>query len=133
MYQLAYSSCATFRFGLTDLASLCERSSAQNCEAGITGLLVHDSRRFMQVIEGEVGAVRLLMCRIANDNRHDRISYIAANHITARNFHNFALACIGFEKNLTRAELLADVKASVSRIADVRLMAAFIGFARLAN
>jgi hypothetical protein len=56
------------------LAELCRTLSEYNKLVGVTGLLVFDGVRYIQLIEGEDSAVDLLMARIARDRRHDKSS-----------------------------------------------------------
>jgi hypothetical protein len=133
MHQIAYISHATGRNTLKELTELCASSSAHNRETEVTGLLLYDGKRFMQVIEGDLASVRTLMGRISADERHNRISYIANHSLSDRQFGSWALACVGFNTNLSAVELLADVKKIVSDVTNPTLKAAFIGFALLAK
>jgi hypothetical protein len=133
MHQIAYMSQATRYNSLDDLKQLCETASAHNRRADVTGLLIYDGKRFMQVIEGDATSVRSLMNRIAADNRHSRISYIADGSLYDRQFGDWGMACVGFSTNMNPAELLAEVKKIVVNVADRTLKAALIGFALLAS
>jgi hypothetical protein len=133
MHQIAYISHASLHVTLEDLTELCRSSSLHNESSGVSGLLVYDGKRFMQVIEGDSTSIRPLMDRIAADNRHKKIDYLADEPLAARQFGTWALACVGFRQNSTAAELLADVKTIVCDVPNVTLKAAFIGFALLAK
>jgi hypothetical protein len=133
MHQFGYTSRAVVSLGKYELALLCEKSETYNSTMGITGLLVYDSVRFMQVIEGPDIVVRNLMADIVRDDRHDSITYIIDRPITHRAFQGWGLACIGFRGNFSSSLLLADVKSKVANVADMNVMAAFIGFAVLSK
>jgi hypothetical protein len=133
MHQIAYISHASLRVTLEDLTELCRSSSLHNESSRVSGLLVYDGKRFMQVIEGDITSIRPLMDRIAADRRHKKIDYLADESLAARQFGTWALACVGLGQNSTTAELLADVKTIVCDVPNLTLKAAFIGFALLAN
>jgi hypothetical protein len=133
MHQIGYTSRAVATRSEKDMEALCEQSTAHNRAIGVTGLLVHDGVKYIQLIEGEFTVVRDLMARIACDSRHDNIVYIINGPIAERAFANWDLACVGFRMNATRSKLLADVKAKVANVRDVNVAAAFIGFAVLAR
>lgn len=133
MYHIAYASRAIGYISSVDLAELCHSSAAHNQLVGVTGLLVFDGVRYIQLIEGEASAVCLLMARIARDSRHDKIVYIIDGPTPQRAFENWDLACIGFKANLSGPQLLADVKTKVRNVTDIHIQASFIGFAALAK
>jgi len=68
--RLIYASRAAVPFGRGDLAGLVRRARAANHGCGITGVLVHDDDRFLQVLEGPAPQVARLTARIAADPRH---------------------------------------------------------------
>jgi hypothetical protein len=133
MYHIVYMSRATRNLSTQELNDLCEHSADSNRKLRVTGLLVYDGHRYMQVIEGDADIVKGLMQRIACDNRHDHISYMADSPLKERAFAAWSLACVGFGPNDIAASLLTDVKYRVRNIGDRDLMASFIGFAALAR
>lgn len=133
MHHIGYSSRAVGYVSSVELEQLCQRSAAHNQLVGITGLLVFDGIRYIQLIEGEASAVRPLMARIIHDSRHNKIVYITDGPTSERAFEDFDLACIGFRANLSGPQLLEDVKSKVRNVTDVHIKAWFIGFAALAK
>src|SRR4028119_1894045 len=70
MFFLVYVSSATRPFSREDLRVLLETCRKNNAELGVTGMLLYKDGNFMQVLEGDEGAVRGLYARIAADPRH---------------------------------------------------------------
>lgn len=133
MHHIVYMSRATKILSEEELHYLCEQSSSYNRDVGVTGFLVFDGYRYMQVIEGNAAVVEDLMLQISKDTRHTHIVYMDNSPLQERAFAGWALACVGFQDNTTAAKLLTDVKRKVANIIDRDLMASFIGFAALAK
>ena len=133
MHHIGYTSRAIGDASSVSMEELCQTSAAHNRLVGITGLLVFDGVRYIQVIEGEASAVCPLMARIACDSRHDKIVYMIAGPTPERAFKDWDLACVGFRANLNGSQLLADVAAKVRDVTDIHVKASFIGFAALAR
>ena len=133
MHHIGYTSRALANDSFVQLEQLCQTSAAHNKLVGVTGLLVFDGVRYIQLIEGEASAVTLLMARIARDSRHDKIVYMINGCTPERAYKKWDLACVGFQANLSVPQLLADVKEKVRNVTDSHIKASFIGFASLAR
>lgn len=133
MHHIGYTSRAVGDSSTAALRALCEQSEAHNHAIGVTGLLVFDSVRYIKLIEGEQSTVRQLMARIATDHRHDKIVYFIDGPTSERAFDRWDLACVGFKENFSSLQLVCDVKAKLSNVKDVYILASFIGFAALAK
>jgi Sensors of blue-light using FAD len=70
MFQLIYTSTEREDFSSADLKKLLMRSRLRNSEVGVTGMLMHHERRFLQLLEGEQAAVGGIFARIEADHRH---------------------------------------------------------------
>lgn len=70
MFFLVYVSSATQQFSAEDLRALLGTCRKNNAELRVTGMLLYKDGNFMQVLEGDEGAVRGLYERIAADPRH---------------------------------------------------------------
>jgi hypothetical protein len=133
MHHIVYMSRATKHLPPHELYNLCHQSANHNRDNSITGLLIYDGHRYMQLIEGERISVEGLMSRISSDSRHNHITYLTDSGVSNRSFTGWALTCLGFQANTTSAKLLVDVKYKVRHMGNKDLMAAFIGFAALAK
>jgi len=91
MKQLLYTSVSTGCLGETELADMLGHCNARNAERGITGLLLHDGRRFVQVLEGEPPSVDALYSKIIKDPRHHLISLLFERNIADRSFAQWAM------------------------------------------
>lgn len=70
MLQLVYVSSATTPFSKAELLELLTKSRTKNSALGITGMLLYKDGNFMQMLEGEDGAVHRLFETISKDPRH---------------------------------------------------------------
>mgnify|MGYP001766188714 CR=1 FL=1 len=91
-YCLVYVSQATHDFDESELESLLATSRRNNTATGITGLLMYESRLFMQALEGPRGAVEALFQRIKADPRHTDVQIVCEDHIDRRNFGPWRMA-----------------------------------------
>jgi hypothetical protein len=92
LWQIAYISTASLKFGMLELKVLLQGSVRRNTEAGITGLLVFKDGCFMQALEGEELAVKALFEKISKDRRHHGIICLINEPIQQRDFPNSAMA-----------------------------------------
>lgn len=91
MLQLIYVS--TARADATiDLDHILACSERNNRRDGITGLLHHRGRRFLQALEGEAAMVAATYARIAADPRHFAMVVLSRREVAAREFGNWAMA-----------------------------------------
>lgn len=94
MFSLTYVSSATRHFSVAELESLLTTCVRNNAERGLTGLLLYKGGNFMQVLEGEEGAVLEVFETIRTDPRHDGIIRLYQGHADARQFPEWSM---GFE------------------------------------
>ncbi|NNC88629.1 MAG: BLUF domain-containing protein [Akkermansiaceae bacterium] len=93
LYSLLYTSQAVTPFSAGQLDRLLERSRATNEDLGITGMLVHLSGSFMQVLEGPRSAVGDLYYRkILRDPRHGAVEVVTEGDIAQRQFAQWTMA-----------------------------------------
>ena len=67
-------------------------SASRNPALGITGALVHDRGRFLQVLEGERAALDLLVESLTNDARHREMKLLVRAPIKERTFSGWSMA-----------------------------------------
>jgi hypothetical protein len=92
MYQLAYISTFGLDVGPQDISQILERSRANNKRKGITGLLIADGIRFLQILEGERLDVEETFTRIGKDTRHFGVFKLAESEIVSRGFGAWDMA-----------------------------------------
>ena len=95
MIELIYTSLATPKSvteadaEVTDILATSERN---NVAHGVTGLLLFDGERYIQVLEGDTTAVDGLFANISADPRHRRIELLRRHDIPARSFADWRMA-----------------------------------------
>jgi hypothetical protein len=79
----------------SELMNILERSRARNAEAGVTGALMFNEQRFVQILEGGRDAVEETFARIQRDARHTAISVIGRRKEPRRRFSAWSMAFVG--------------------------------------
>ena len=109
MYRLVYMSRPTREMDGDEADDLLHRAKNNNDRNGITGILIHDRRRYYQYLEGEEAQVEATFARISLDKRHQAIIRLKSGTINRRQFPEWAMA----SKIVTSDESL---RASVERL-----------------
>jgi len=91
MFQLVYSSDDMAGFSPAQLSELLAKSRSNNQKVGITGMLLHQGGKFLQVVEGEEPVVRKLIATIAADPRHGRIEVLHQSISDRRDFPDWSM------------------------------------------
>lgn len=89
MLQLVYISsiCSGAQVG-----SILRVSRRNNARDGITGLLYHDGRRFLQALEGDEPMVDAAFARISADARHRAVVVLSRRTVGEREFGAWEMA-----------------------------------------
>ncbi|WP_379922982.1 BLUF domain-containing protein [Erythrobacter sp. R86502] len=74
-----------------DVDAILSTSARNNPAQGITGLLLFNGRNFLQLLEGEEGAVANLMDTITADPRHSGVSVLDKRGIAQRACPDWAM------------------------------------------
>ncbi len=91
MFFLVYVSTGTWQFSRDDLGDLLAMSRENNSGAGITGLLLYKDGNFMQLLEGEEGAVRALYHKIGLDPRNKGVLPLLHGFVDERQFPDWSM------------------------------------------
>jgi hypothetical protein len=78
-----------------ELMNIVETSRSRNAQAGVTGALMFNEQRFVQILEGEKNAVEETFERIRGDARHTAITVIARQKGPWRQFGGSSMAYAG--------------------------------------
>jgi Sensors of blue-light using FAD len=92
IFQLTYVSTAAIEFGAGDLIKLLIEARDSNHEHHITGILIYENERFLQVLEGDINEVKTLYQNICRDGRHHHIKTIASKTVAKREYPKWAMA-----------------------------------------
>ncbi|MEH6791240.1 BLUF domain-containing protein [Parasphingorhabdus sp.] len=93
MYCLVYMSSPTSEMGEDEVQDLLRRAQHNNESNDITGILIHDRRRYLQYLEGDEAKVEETFARISVDPRHRAIIRLHGLTISRRQFPGWAMVC----------------------------------------
>jgi blue light- and temperature-responsive anti-repressor len=79
----------------SEVMNILETSRSRNAEAGVTGALMFNEQRFVQILEGERSAVEETFERIQCDARHTAIAVISRRKEPWRHFGAWSMAYVG--------------------------------------
>ncbi|MCA9589918.1 MAG: BLUF domain-containing protein [Myxococcales bacterium] len=91
LHQLLYISAAKVPFTEEQLTELVHDARDGNAKRGVTGLLLYSDGHFIQLIEGEVDAVRELASKIKADTRHHEFQQLLSRQSDARLFPDWSM------------------------------------------
>ncbi|MET0372578.1 MAG: BLUF domain-containing protein [Sphingobium sp.] len=128
LYQIMYISSATGVLSSTDCRAIAQAAALSNGRDDVTGLLLFNSKRFLQVLEGPRDAVERIFARIAVDTRHRAVVKLREREIAEREFGHWAMA---FDDPARPSRSLADTVAALLASAEPSTRAHFVGSAQL--
>lgn len=131
MQQLTYISTARAGLSEADVAAILAVSRRNNRRDAISGLLIHDGRRFLQALEGPAPLVDAAFTRIRNDPRHRATVMLSCREIPAPEFGDWAMAAQTVAPARDGATLAETVDALVAQVSDRNTRALFESFARI--
>ncbi|MDB5479121.1 MAG: hypothetical protein JWO83_174 [Caulobacteraceae bacterium] len=94
LWSMAYCSRMSAPLSDDELAKLAIHADERNQTLGIVGILFVAGNRFLQVLEGDRGAVRWLYDQIAEDTRHRRMTKLMDMPIEQRAFGGWSMRLI---------------------------------------
>lgn len=93
VYYLVYGSSAAAAFSEAELDALLAQAMENNERDGLTGILLHADRAFLQVLEGEKSQVEATFAKICKDPRHSGIELLFSGETRRRQFPEWTMAC----------------------------------------
>ena len=102
MYQIVYASTAACSFSSAQLVDLLEKSRKNNAKLGVTGMLLYQRGKFVQVLEGEERVVRDLADRIAKDPRHTGVVILHEGPSSGREFPDWSMGFRDLDDTIER-------------------------------
>lgn len=91
---VAYTSRARLDLGEDDLRQIHEKARHLNALDGISGLLVFDGARFLQIIEGSEEAIDNLVERLRHDPRHSAFEIRDERLVNSRSFPDWSMELV---------------------------------------
>jgi hypothetical protein len=88
---LTYTSRARLDLGDEDLAAIHQTARHLNALDGITGLLLFDGSRFLQIVEGAEEAIDNLVERLRMDPRHSAFEVRDERYVERRSFPDWSM------------------------------------------
>lgn len=127
MIQFCYISTARPHVGPGAVDDILAASRRNNARAGVTGLLLFNGKRFLQILEGAPAAVESTYERILADDRHFALVKLSERTIDAREFGGWDMAYERFPAD-RRAAVEAKVD-HLTRTASPNVRALFTSYA----
>lgn len=131
LFQITYISTARPTLLLGDFEQILETSRRRNALDDITGLLIFDGKRFLQVLEGSLENVEATFSRIATDGRHRALVRLSSRHVDDREFGPWAMASHIVGPIMGKGDLVAQVDALTETLPDPNIRATLRSFARV--
>jgi len=91
-HQIMYISSTRAPMSVADCRAIVAAARTNNRRSDITGLLLFNSRRFLQVLEGPREAVEETFARIREDERHHGVVTLRTRDLSQREFGDWAMA-----------------------------------------
>jgi hypothetical protein len=91
---LTYTSRARLDLGDEDLAAIHETARHFNALDGISGLLLFDGSRFLQIVEGAEDAIDNLVERLRMDPRHSAFEIRDERFVDRRSFADWSMELV---------------------------------------
>jgi hypothetical protein len=89
--SLTYTSRARLDLTTDDLLAIQETARHRNALEGVTGLLIYDGTRFLQVVEGGNDAIDDLLARLLRDDRHTALEVRDERWVVDRSFPDWSM------------------------------------------
>lgn len=112
---IAYASEAVPDLSPDRLTAMVEDAARFNREAGITGVLLFDGRRFLQYIEGPQDALDVAFGRILGASSHREIVELARGRVGRRMFPYWSMRLLPADAHELNQAAYADWRGFVSR------------------
>jgi hypothetical protein len=105
LHQLVYISVAVEKFDQEKLVEILDVAKQNNSHLNITGSLLYDGGRFIQLLEGERTSITSLFDKISKDPRHKSVRLLYLAETSIRLFPNWSMNMVNLKvdklKNLS--------------------------------
>jgi len=100
LIELIYTSLTAPGGEPVNIKDLLQVSQRNNKRTGVTGLLLFDGGRYIQILEGEAEAVETLFATIQKDPRHMMLELLHRGPVQGRSFSDWRMAYEEMPPNL---------------------------------
>lgn len=97
MHQLIYTSEARAGLSEDEVFRIVEQSARNNPSGDITGFLLFRGGRFLQLVEGPLMALEMLMAQLAQDDRHHQLRVLSRVPVAERAFPRWRMRRVGVD------------------------------------
>lgn len=99
MHQLIYTSQARADLSHQDVFRIVEQSARNNPSRDVTGFLLFQGGRFLQMVEGPRMALDMLLTQLARDDRHGDLEVLSQLPVPQRSFPRWRMRRIGLKSD----------------------------------
>lgn len=100
LLELIYTSLSKAKTVTDDVGDILASSERNNAASSVTGLLLFDGERYIQILEGNAGDVETLFETIVQDPRHQGVELLHKGAIAGRSFETWRMAYETLPKGL---------------------------------
>ena len=129
MIQLCYISTARPQVTWETVDEILGVSRRNNASARVTGLLLFNGKRFLQLLEGAPALVEATYARILKDPRHFAVVKLSERAIDEREFGGWDMAFERFAED--RRDAISDKVAELTKAASPTVRALFTSYAAI--
>lgn len=97
LHQVIYTSAARPGLPHDEVFRIIEQSARNNPSGDITGFLLFRGGRFLQLVEGPLMALEMLLAKLAHDERHHELHVLSRLPIAQRSFPRWRMRRVGVE------------------------------------
>lgn len=130
MIQLCYISTARKGVSWDEVDTILDVSRTNNRRHRVTGLLLFNGKRFLQLLEGPHSEVKAVYDRILRDPRHFALVKLSEREIDEREFGGWDMAFERFAEDRSRIDITEQVK-ELTRAASPSVRALFTSYAAI--
>ena len=98
LVRLLYASRAVGKIDCAAVQTIMQKSHAYNPRNGVTGILCHSEKVYMQVLEGGRDAINALYAKILRDERHTDVVLLHYEEIGERHYAGWTMGQANLSK-----------------------------------
>lgn len=99
MFELVYQSSAAPDLTTEDIESILEVAQDFNTKNNISGCLFYHDHKFLQLLEGDEKAVKILFLKICQNPLHSDVELLSEGAKDKRTFENWKMAYLDLDAN----------------------------------